>query len=333
MPRARLAHDFVWRHARHPFDVCVYELTDTPGAAFIWPYLLHYPGIVRLRSLTHRHRGRQLQHERRAPDSLAEGAFGVGRIPLLASRLAVVADPVLAGRLQDRYPEARVRSAPICVAGVEPGRHPAAVPMVAVTATTHAEAVHRAAARARGAGSALAVRIDADARAAARDADIVIALPWPPPDEPPVAALLAMAAGRPAIVHETALTAAWPALDPQTWQPRGIVPHGDPVVVSIDPRDEEHSLMLALRRLAAEPALRARLGAAAHAWWQTNATPAVAAAAWRPLLEEAATLPPPTRPPGWPAHLQADGTERTRAILAEFGVTVDFLNETPTRPG
>ena len=47
--------------------------------------------------------------------------------------------------------------------------------------------------------------------------------------------------------------------------------------------------------------------------------------AWRSILADAATLPPPPRPFNWPGHLTADGTERARELLAEFGATVDFL--------
>jgi hypothetical protein len=76
-----------------------------------------------------------------------------------------------------------------------------------------------------------------------------------------------MAAGKPVIVFETLVTAGWAALDPQTWQPRGFGRESaDPVAVSIDPRDEEHSLMLAIQRLSSDPGLRARLADAAQAW-------------------------------------------------------------------
>src|SRR5687768_6914308 len=69
------AHDFVWQHSRRPFDICVYELVDTIAAAFIWPYLLHYPGILRLRSGSVRSSRRQtLRRSRRTADDHAEVA-------------------------------------------------------------------------------------------------------------------------------------------------------------------------------------------------------------------------------------------------------------------
>ena len=94
-----------------------------------------------------------------------------------------------------------------------------------------------------------------------------------------------MAAGKPVVVLETAGTADWPALDPQTWQPRG--PGTDaPVVVSVDPLDEEHSLGLVLARLSTDASLRTRLGTAAKAWWKSHATPEHATTAWTAILRE-----------------------------------------------
>jgi hypothetical protein len=154
-------------------------------------------------------------------------------------------------------------------------------------------------------------------------ADIIIATSWPPADELTMA-LASMVAARPVIVLETESTAGWPALDPQTWQPRGWTDES-PIVVSIDPRDEEHSLSLALRRLASDAALRDELASAAHEWWQQRATLDHAVRAWRSILAEAVTLTPPPRPLDWPRHLSADGTERAKELLSEFATTVDFL--------
>jgi hypothetical protein len=133
-----------------------------------------------------------------------------------------------------------------------------------------------------------------------------------------------MAAGKPLVTLETEHAADWPVFDPQTWRARMLATDA-PIAVTIDLRDEEHSLMVAVQRLASDDVLRARLSAAAHAWWRAHARVAHAADAWRGILRDAAALEQPPRPRGWPVHLDADGSERARAILAEFGVTVDFL--------
>ena len=139
-------------------------------------------------------------------------------------------------------------------------------------------------------------------------------------DDALTTALSGMAAGKPVIALESEYTADWPALNPQTWQPRGA---GTPILVSIDPRDYDHSLKLAMQRLDADADLRARLGAAARDWFASHATRDYVVAAWASLIEEAKTLAPPEPPEGWKAV--QDGTERAREILAEFGTTVDLF--------
>ena len=96
---------------------------------------------------------------------------------------------------------------------------------------------------------------------------MIVSLPWPVTGEAHASALAALAARKPVIVLETTSTAEWPALDPQTWQPRGFSADA-PIVISLDPRDEEHSLVLAIRRLSSDASLRARLADAAYAWRQ-----------------------------------------------------------------
>ena len=99
---------------------------------------------------------------------------------------------------------------------------------------------------------------------------------------------------------------------------------GDPpVAVTVDPRDEEHSLMLAIRKLSADAMLRDQLGRAARAWWEAHATPAQAASAWTAILREATSLAPPPRPDDWPKPFLVDGTELARDIRSQFGLTSD----------
>jgi hypothetical protein len=128
------------------------------------------------------------------------------------------------------------------------------------------------------------------------------------------------------VVFDTTETADWPSLDPQTWRERRSMTADPPVCVSVDLRDEEHSLLLAVRRLTADAPLRHRLGAAGEAWWREHHAPGRVVASFGRLLEEARTTPPPPQPPGWPAHLRADGTARAREILSALDVTVDTLD-------
>jgi len=349
---AGAAHDFVWQAAQGAFDLCVYELDDSAAHQYIWPYLLHYPGILVLRTVSlHDGRARALVHQHRDADRDAEMAFADGagrtdppwpllrgswstwRVPVLASRVTAVADDALAASIGRACPGARVARVPAGVSDPRrgtgmPGRDAGAPLRVVVCDDGSPGVVERAAERARRAGARLDLARVAtmDARAAI-DADVIVATRWPSLGRPLLAALVGAAAGKAVVVAETESTAGWPALDPQTWQPRAIATGSAPpetaMAISIDPRDEEHSLMLALTRLATDAALRSALGSAARAWWARHATVAHAVNAWRALVEEAATLPAPPRPPGWPAHLDADGGGLATSILDQFGVTVE----------
>src|SRR5688572_8201480 len=70
------AHDLVWMHARGRFDLCVFELADTSSHAFVWPYLLNYPGVLYLRASSLRaSRAAALYRSGRAVDYTAEVLF------------------------------------------------------------------------------------------------------------------------------------------------------------------------------------------------------------------------------------------------------------------
>src|SRR5262245_11774621 len=257
------AHDFIRLDFRTPFDLCIYELADTQQHAFVWPYLLHVPGVLRLRSLSlHDSRTEALRRQHRERDRALELTFGDWDLitaPVLASRMTVVSDAHAAAHLQRIYPVARVRVAPLGLGwGQAPGhawgqasdqasgQAPSLTPIVGAIDSSRNSLIQRAVRRARDAGANLELIADS-AESVLENADILIAITWPPAAEL-TRALAGMAAGRAVIVLETESTAGWPALDPQTWQPRGWSGQ-PPIVVSVDPRDEEHSLALALRRL------------------------------------------------------------------------------------
>jgi len=351
---ARAAHDFVWQAAQGRFDLWVYELDDSLAHQYIWPYLLHYPGIVMLRTASlHRGRAIGLVHQHRDADRDAEMAFADGagrtdppwplvrgawstwRVPVLASRLTVVADDALAASVARECAGARVVCVPTGVedplAGAVASGSRAGTPLrVLVCEDGTPGAVERAAARARGggAGALEVVRVRSADSGAARDADVIVATRWPSLGRPLRTALLGAAAGKAVVVAETESTAGWPSLDPQTWQPRalatGVTAPDAAIAISIDPRDEEHSLVLALTRLGSDAALRSSLGLAARAWWERHATVAHAVEAWKALLDEARTLPAPPRPAGWPAHLDANGGGTLGTLLDDMGIEAPF---------
>jgi hypothetical protein len=321
------AHDFVWQQMQRPWNLCVFELDNTRAHQFIWGYLPNYPGVVLLHSID----------------------VANLRVATLASRASVVADRGFAERLHERFPSANVRYAPafagparsasgadLSLTRTDDGTDAATRRVKFVVYDRRARGRHlieRAFERARSAGATFDVlEREATSGVLARS-DVVIAPAWPPFHSSSTPLLAAMAAGKTVITIETEATAEWPAIDPQTWRPRGLAVADTPVAVTVDPRDEEHSLMLAIRKLSADAALRDQLGRAARLWWEAHATPARAASAWAAILREATSLSPPPRPDDWPKHFLVDGTELARDIRSEFGLTSDVYEPSPDPPG
>src|SRR6185295_15554800 len=205
---------------------------------FVWAYLVNYPGIVMLRSTDVPHL----------------------RVPLFASRCVVTSTAANAELLRAMFPEARVRVAPRCgglVSSVPPdesgarpatsgadsipsGRDPipsGADPLgprsvrfaVFDDRARGADVVDRAMQRARDAGASFEiVAPDSDANMLLA-CDVVIAPGWPPFHLASTAVLAGMAAGKTVVTMEMDATSEWPAMDPQTWQPRGIAVSEPPI--------------------------------------------------------------------------------------------------------
>ena len=84
------AHDFVWRHARAPYDLPIYQVGNSWAHGFVWPYLFQYPGLVVLHDARlHHARADALLRRRRALDYRAEFAYNHPDVPADAAELAV----------------------------------------------------------------------------------------------------------------------------------------------------------------------------------------------------------------------------------------------------
>jgi glycosyltransferase involved in cell wall biosynthesis len=92
----------------------------------------------------------------------------------------------------------------------------------------------------------------------------------------------------------------------------------DPVTVAIDILDEDHSLRLAMRRLATDPELRSSLGAAGQRYWQREHAMPRMVEDYERVLAQAAALPVPRV--ALPSHLVNNGDARLQEILTECGV-------------
>jgi glycosyltransferase involved in cell wall biosynthesis len=173
---------------------------------------------------------------------------------------------------------------------------------------------------------------DEDLPAYLHAADACLCLRWPTCRETSASWLRCLAAGKPTIITDLSHVDDVPTLDPRSWtvlescDPDEVTAGGGTHVagaVSIDILDEVHSLTLAMRRLARDPALCAELGRQARRRWAQAHTLERMAADYQGAITRALGLPA-VRPTGLPPHMLVDGTEHARALAAEIGVTLDF---------
>ncbi len=153
--------------------------------------------------------------------------------------------------------------------------------------------------------------------------DVSLNLRWPTAGEVSGPWLRALAAGKPTITIDLAHMWDVPSLDPRTWTLNG--GPGSPgaggpaqaATVAIDILDEDHSLRLAMRRLATDATLRASLGAAARDYWTAEHSLERSLDDYRGVIAMALEREAP-RPP-LPSHLVNNGDRRLTALLEPFG--------------
>jgi glycosyltransferase involved in cell wall biosynthesis len=152
--------------------------------------------------------------------------------------------------------------------------------------------------------------------------DVGLNLRWPTAREVSGPWLRCLAAGKPTVIVDLAHLSDVPTLDPRTWRPPVVSPHGDdtaaPCAVAIDILDEDHSLRLAMRRLGTDPVLRARLGSAARTCWHQNHSIEAMTADYRGLIAEA--IRRPARDVPLPAHLLDDRSGTLERLIEPFGL-------------
>ena len=106
--------------------------------------------------------------------------------------------------------------------------------------------------------------------------DACICLRWPSAHETSAAWLRCLAAGRPTVITDLAMTGRVPRIDARSWleietrDDDGVV--REPVCVSVNVLDEVRSIELALTHLASDAVLRERLARSARDWWARRHT-------------------------------------------------------------
>jgi len=314
----RGAHDFVWARLRTPFDLVIYQMGNAWCHDYMWPYLFRWPGLVVLHD-AHLHHARAwsllrvrrqadyrdelaFNHPELAPEAAEIGLSGfAGSIyyfwPMLravveSARGVAVHNPRLAADLATEFEGACVRAIPMGVGD----------PVVAAGA---AGAVRRQHGLAPEAVVLAAFGAIAEEK---RILPILQALSVARQYQPDLRLLLV---GQ-ALPHFDAMSAA---------REQGVE---DLVTIAryVDVLDEAHSLTLAVKRLATDAALRARLGAAARAHWLAHHTVETMAARYEEVMREVAARP--DRDPVLPCHLRPDAAALARALVSPFpGVALD----------
>jgi glycosyltransferase involved in cell wall biosynthesis len=176
--------------------------------------------------------------------------------------------------------------------------------------------------------------------------DVSLNLRWPTAREVSGPWLRALAAGRPTITIDLAHLVDVPSIDPRTWRMNHVAirdsqfavradrtndaavstdskresqtANPEPVTVAIDILDEDHSLRIAMRRLATDPKLRASLGAAGQRYWEREHSMPRMVEDYERVMAEAAALPAPRV--ALPSHLVNDGARVLDEVLTQFSL-------------
>jgi glycosyltransferase involved in cell wall biosynthesis len=389
--RVLSAHDFIWREARTPYDLVVYQVGNSHLHEHVWPYLFRWPGLAVLHDARlHHARALALLSRGRADDYRVEfgwnhphvdprgaelglGAFDgtyhyqwpMVRGVLDSSRLAAThargAIPELeaqsTGQLIDYIAlgegipaaiDGGARATLRAAHGIPPGAVVFGVFGGLTVEKRLPEILRSFAAVRRSVPHALLVLagepervLDLDARIKQLDlagatltlgrlddrafdawigaVDVSLNLRWPTALETSGPWLRALSAARPTVIIDLAHMAHVPTLDPRTW-----VLHaparpgaGPPIAVSLDIRDEEHSLRLAMYRLAIDTDLREMLGRRARAYWEGEHTVGRMTDDYIRVMARAMTRPAPS--PDRPSHMAPDPWAHTRHIAASLG--------------
>jgi glycosyltransferase involved in cell wall biosynthesis len=144
--------------------------------------------------------------------------------------------------------------------------------------------------------------------------DVTLNLRWPTARETSGPWLRALAAGRPTIITDLVHMTGLVSLDPRTWT---VNVAEDPICVAIDILDEDHSLRLAMRRLATDAGLRAALGRAAREWWAREHSVDVMVDDYVRAMARAVERSAPSVE--LPIHVRDDGEGTLRDLIRPFG--------------
>jgi glycosyltransferase involved in cell wall biosynthesis len=150
--------------------------------------------------------------------------------------------------------------------------------------------------------------------------DVCLCMRWPTSRETSASWLRCLAGGKPTISTDLSHSVDIATLDPRNWSVLHAGDEAAPVGVSIDILDEDHSLRVAMRRLAGDAALRTTLGENARTLWRQRFHLDAMVSGYQKAIAEAIAAPVVAKETqiDLPAHLQSTGTGRARRIVNEI---------------
>jgi glycosyltransferase involved in cell wall biosynthesis len=269
-----------------------------------------------------------LVQDKRPPEGGSHENGHQGRSALLDAH-GIPSDAVVLAAFGGMTPEKRLPSLLRAVSALAP-RHPKLHLLLVGQAATHYD-VPKDAAR-WGIGDRVHVTgYVANARLPEyfAAADLCACLRWPTNRETSASWLRCLAAGRVTLISDLADLGDVPTLDPRGWRVLDTAyPSREPVAVSIDVVDEDHSLPLALDGLIGNAARCEPIARAARAWWAAHHQLPAMADAYERIMTLAASLKAPSI--ALPPHLDDTASAHGRSIAREMGVAdrlEDILSE------
>jgi glycosyltransferase involved in cell wall biosynthesis len=316
----RYRREFLWNHPAASRDAAELAIAGFDGAYYyMWPMLKDIVAVSRTTAAHARGAAEGLRTE--FPDHAVE------YLPLGEGRHAPVADDerrlaraalglddgaivfgVFGGLTAEKRVPQIIRAFRGCLAAAPSAR-------LLLAGTLHPALDCRALARQAGVERALIIREGLDDTSfdeAIAAVDVSLNLRWPTALETSGPWLRALASSRPTIVTDLAHQSHVPSLDPRSWQSID----DEPVTIAIDILDEQHSLGLALQRLASDAALRRRLGDAGRRYWERTHTFDRMRDEYLRVIDLAASRP---KPGITPPVLEYDPLSQVRTLTAGFG--------------
>jgi glycosyltransferase involved in cell wall biosynthesis len=323
-------HEFAWSHPEARPGIAGFAVAGLKGAPYyLWPHI-RLP-VERARAVA--------VHARPLADMIAEGFPGATVIPIRMGVGPVEAPPPASGTpvvfacFGRVTPEKRIEQVLRAVGEARQAVGNARLVLVGEVAPYYDLAADIARFGLEDAVTVTGYVSDADLRGWLAAADVCLCLRWPTARESSASWLRCLAAGRPTVVTDLIQSLDVPVLDPRSWtiahaQADAAAARQPPrpaeaVAVAIDILDEDHSLGLALTRLASDAALRRQLGRRARAWWQTHHQLDHMASDYRSAIDAALARPIPPPPADLPSHLLDDGGGQWRRVAGEMGLEAD----------